>query len=118
MEAEYSALSAALRVTLPLINICRQFVKTVKVPSNFKTIFHCGCIVFEDNNGALLLAANQRITSRTKYFNVKWHFFWQHVKDGTIIIEKISTTDQLADYLTKGPTREILERIRKIVQGW
>ena len=119
LEAEYSALSAALRVTLPLINICCQFVKTVKVPSKFKTIFHnCACIVFEDNNGALILAANQRITSRTKYFNVKWHFFWQHVKNGTITIEKIATSDQLADYLTKGPTREILERIRKKVQGW
>ena len=74
--------------------------------------------MFEDNNGALTLAANQRITSRTKYFLVKWHFFWQHVKDGTIVIEKISTADQLADYLTKGLTREVLEPIRKVVQGW
>ena len=118
LEAEYSALSASLRATIPLIHICRQVIKVLKVPSNFKTIFHCACIVFEDNNGALTLAANQRITSRTKYFNVKWHFFWQHVKDGTIAIEKISTTDQLADYLTKGLTREILERIRRMVQGW
>ena len=118
LEAEYSALSASLRVSIPLINICRQAISVINVPSNFKSIFHCGCIVFEDNNGALTLAANQRITSRTKYFLVKWHFFWQHVKDGTIVIEKISTADQLADYLTKGLTREVLEHIRKVVQGW
>ena len=118
LEAEYSALSASLRVALPIISICRLAVKVIKVPSNFKTIFHCACIVFKDNNGALILAANQRVTSRTKYFNVKWHFFWQYVKDGTIAIEPIATIDQLADYLTKGNTREILERLRLQVQGW
>jgi hypothetical protein len=118
LEAEYSALSSALRVALPLISICRQAFKVIKVPSTFNTIFHCACIVYEDNNGALTLAANQRVTSRTKYFNVKWHFFWQYVKNGDISVERISTTDQLADYLTKGLTREVLERIRKAVQGW
>jgi hypothetical protein len=35
--------------------------------------------VFEDNNGAYLLATNQRITCRTKYYLVKWHFFWNAV---------------------------------------
>ena len=74
--------------------------------------------MFEENNGALVLAKSQRTTARTKYFNVKFLFFWQYVKDGTIIVEPISTVDQLADYLTKGLTREIFEHIRKAVQGW
>ena len=47
LEAEYSALSPALRVALPIISICRLAVSVVKVPNNFKTIFHCACIVFE-----------------------------------------------------------------------
>ena len=104
LEAEYSALSASLRVALPIVSICCLAVDVVKVPTNFKSIFHCACIVFEDNNGALILASTQRVTSCTKYFNVKWHFFWQYVKDGTIAVEPITTTDQLADYLTKGNT--------------
>ena len=118
LEAEYAALSAAVRVALPIIHIAKLAVKTVMTPSGFKTILHCACIVFEDNNGALVLATTQRTTARTKYFNVKWHFFWQHVRDGTIAVERIATTDQLADYLTKGLTREIFERIRHKVQGW
>ena len=118
LEAEYSALSAATRVVLPLIDITKMAVNIIKSPDDFKTVVHCGCIIFEDNNGAYTLATTQHTTARTKYFNVKWHFFWQHVRNGTLVIERIATVDQLADYLTKGCVREILERIRQKVQGW
>ena len=118
LEAEYSALSSSLRVALPIIQIARLAVSIVEVPTKFRSIFQCACIVFEDNNGALILAKTQRTTSRTKYFNVEWHFFWQHVKDGTLEVERIATVDQVADYLTKGCSREIFQRIRKTVQGW
>jgi hypothetical protein len=76
------------------------------------------CQVFEDNNGALLLATNQRITNRTKYFQVKWHFFCCHVRDGTIAIVKVDTHEQWADMLTKGLNRKSFERVRRLVQGW
>jgi hypothetical protein len=41
--------------------------------------------VFEDNNGAYLLATNQRITRCTKYYLVKWHFFWNAVRFSRLI---------------------------------
>ena len=88
------------------------------IMSSLKLSLDYPTTIFEDNNGALVLAQSQRTTSRTKYFNIKYHFFWQYVKNGTIIVEPISTADQLADYLTKGLTREIFERIQKAVQGW
>jgi hypothetical protein len=31
---------------------------------------------------------------------------------------KIATTDQLADFLTKGLNQEVLEPIQKLAQGW
>jgi hypothetical protein len=71
--------------------------------------------VFEDNNGAYLLATNQRITHRTL---VKWHFFWNAVHNGEVTVLKVDTLRQGADYLTKGLAREAFERIRKINQGW
>ena len=75
-------------------------------------------LIYEDNNGAYTVAKNCRVTSRTKYFNVKWHHFWQYVHDKTFDIQKIDTKEQLADYLTKGLTRELHEKNRKSVQGW
>jgi hypothetical protein len=74
--------------------------------------------VFEDNNGAFLLATGQRITNRTRFYQVKWHHFWDAVKRGDIEVHKIGTLEQRADYLTKGLTRWAFERIRKLNQGW
>ena len=116
LEAEYSALSASMRTLLPLRSLLNEIVAALKLPPQFKSTIRCR--VFEDNNGALLLATNQRITNRTKYFLVKWHFFWSHVQNGDVNVLKIDTAEQWADYLTKGLSREAFERIRKLVQGW
>lgn len=80
------------------------------------------CKVFEDNNGALLLTKNQRTTSRTKYFHLKWYFFWQYIKtennpDGIIDIEKVDSVNQRSDYLMKGMLHPVFKNDRKLNQG-
>jgi hypothetical protein len=105
-----------MRAVLPLRELIVEVTAAIGLPSDLRSSILC--TVFEDNNGALLLATNQRITARTKYFLVKWHFFWEHVKDGTVDVVKIDTKEQRADYLTKGLPRELFETIRKLVQGW
>ena len=116
LEAEYSALSASMRVLLPLRSMLTEVATGLQLPPQFISTIKCR--VFEDNNGALLLATKQRITNRTKYFLVKWHFFWSHVNNGEVVVSKIDTKEQWADYLTKGLNRETFEHIRKLVQGW
>ena len=116
LESEYSALSASMRALLPLRALLSEVIEGLHLPNQFKSSIRCR--VFEDNNGALLLATNQRITNRTKYFLVKWHFFWSYVKSGAVQVLKIDTKEQKADYLTKGLNREVFERIRKLTQGW
>jgi hypothetical protein len=116
LESEYSVLSASMRTLLPLCDLLGEICKKLTLPPDFKSTICCR--VFEDNNGALLLATKQRITNRTKYFLVKWHFFWHHVRNGDVKVLKIATTDQLADYLTKVLNREVFKRIQKLAQGW
>ena len=116
LEAEYSALSSSLRSVLPLRSLLAEVIAGIKMPAEIPTTMSCR--VFEDNNGALLLATQHKITNRTKYFRVKWYHFWQHVRDRTIDIQKVCTTEQRADYLTKGLPRESFEKIRAMVQGW
>ena len=101
LEAEYSALSQAMRAMIPLRSLLLEMSSTLglafELPSTIK------CTIFEDNNGALLLATNQCITSRTKYFLVNWHHFWSHVKPhGPFDISKIESKEKRADYMTKG----------------
>jgi hypothetical protein len=74
--------------------------------------------VFEDNAGALLLGTQHRLTNRAKYFLVKWHHFWDAVKQGIVTILKVDTKEQRADHFTEGLSRETFETIRKLVQGW
>ena len=116
LESEYSALSASMRTILPLRSMLLEVVNVLRLPPQFASTVRCR--VFEDNNGALLLATKHRITNRTNYFLVKWHFFWSHVKNGDVVISKIGTKEQWADYLTKGLNRETFEYIRNLVQGW
>ena len=74
--------------------------------------------MFEDNSGALEMATNHKFRPRTKHLNVKLHHFRDYVSRGDIKVLPISTDDQLADYLTKPVSQEILERLRPQVMGW
>ena len=116
LEAEYAALSMAMRTLLPLRAILLEAIRELRITTI--TASTIKCTVFEDNNGALSLAINQHVTARTKHFLVKWHFFWSHVKDGKIQVVKIESANQRADYLTKGLPREVFEKIRDMVQHW
>ena len=93
-------------------------VSNTNCNDNFEAVVPKESILYEDNNGAFTVSTNCKVTSRTKYFNVKWHHFWQFVQDETLKIKKISTEDQRADYLTKGLPAQPYEKHRKSTQGW
>ncbi|MCA1807772.1 MAG: Ty1/Copia family ribonuclease HI, partial [Actinobacteria bacterium] len=118
MMAEYYALSTAMREVVPL----RELVKTVaegcgidkKCLTTFKTT------VWEDNNGALTLANLEpgQQTPRSKFYDVKVHWFRSHLVPGTIEVKKIDTKIQLADLFTKPLPRETFVYLRKLLCGW
>ena len=116
LEAEYSALSFALKTLLPVKRLLREIVKALDLEaSSMDTSIRAR--VFEDNQGAYYLATKQRLTNRTKYFLVGFHWFWSFYPEEFDII-KCASRDQLADYFTKGLTRELFENNRRGVQGW
>ena len=127
-ESEYGALSQSMRAVLPLRETVLEIISAVDMTDKeglfpfgqreklllFRTIIH------EDNSTALKLANSQKVTSRTKHWNVKFHFFWSHINDKAknIQVVKVDTKFQQADYLTKGLTRELFENCRRLNQGW
>ena len=114
LEAEYSALSSAMRTLLPLRSLLIELTAGIRLSHSFTSIIKC--CVFEDNNGAYFLALNHRITNRTRYFLNKWHWFWQHASEFQLV--KIDSRNQQADYFTKPLSRELFENNRLLVQGW
>ena len=117
LEAEYTALSSSLRQMLPIRSLLIELAGAIPtLPKDFKATFDCR--VFEDNKGAFLLATNHQLSSRTKYFHVDLHHFWENMNDGDVKLFQIATTEQLADYFTKPLTRALFEANRKALQGF
>ena len=101
---------------MPMQTKLKEILPVISIPTDITV--NMVSTVFEDNNGALLLATNHKVTSRTKHFNIKYHFFWDNVEKGDIIIKKIASEEQRADILTKGLTYDTFEKIRRLIQGW
>jgi hypothetical protein len=115
-EAEYVALSEALRSTIPMMEVMSEMaghgMNGITDPPRVK------CRVFEDNSGALEMAKVYKYRPRTKHLNSKYHFFRSYVEKGLITIEKVDTELQAADTLTKPLSREKFVRHRVTLMGW
>jgi Reverse transcriptase (RNA-dependent DNA polymerase) len=117
LEAEYSALSVALRTLLPLRRMLKGIAEVLNLPPKIQATILAEA--FEDNQGCLALATNHRLTSRTKYFHVKWHWFWYNYQVlGEFQISYIQSSLQDADYLTKQIPRDAFQENRRRTQGW
>jgi hypothetical protein len=100
--AKYNSLSQAL---LPIRSLILELVEPLCVSQEIRVMIHAR--VFEDNNGAYLLAMTHHLTGCTRYFHVKYHHFWDAHDQGLFEILPIPTKYQHGDYMTK---RMVLER--------
>ena len=58
--------------------------------------------IFNDNQGAISLASNHQHHARTKHIDIRYHFIRDALKDGSIKLDHVRTTEMIADILTKG----------------
>jgi Asp-tRNA(Asn)/Glu-tRNA(Gln) amidotransferase C subunit len=115
-EAELIALSTALREVIAMMNLLEELKERgVPVPFTRPVV---KCTAFEDNVGALELAKQPKMRPRTKHLSIKLHHFRDHVREGKIIIQHISTKDQIADQFTKPLERIQFQSLRKLLLGW
>ena len=61
---------------------------------------------------------NHRLTPRNRWYNVRYHHFWSMVDEGIIVVKKVDTNKQRADYLTKGLSKDMFVSCRRLNQGW
>ena len=97
-EAEYIALSTALRDVIHIINLMTD------IQSNGFPLHGCTpkikCRTFEDNKSYIKLATDHKTRPRTKHLSLRLHHFRSHIVNKTISVEYISTKDQVADIFT------------------
>ena len=63
-EAEYIALSQAMREVIPFMHLLQEINKVFSINTS-KAKFHCK--VFEDNNSCISLATSEKFSPRTKH---------------------------------------------------
>eukprot|EP00253_Pinus_taeda_P008614 PITA_08614 len=64
--------------------------------------------LYSDSQSAIQCAKNSTFHSKTKHIQLKYHFIRSALEDGQLKLEKIHTSKNLADMLTKVVTREKL----------
>lgn len=115
-ESEYSALSEAAREVLWLMGLMNEVRE--KIVAETVTIPTIRCTIFEDNEGAKIMATLPKLRPRTKHINVRMHHFRGAVASGLIRVESIDTSDQLADIATKPLAKDLFTRLRRKIMGW
>lgn len=93
VEAEYVSMAYAVRETIWLRRMLAD-LKQLKTKIDKTTLYG-------DNQGALAIARNDISNERSKHIDVKYHFLKQHVKEGTVDLTYIHTTEMVADIMTK-----------------
>ena len=101
MEAEYMALA---EVTKEIIWF-RGVLGELDLLSNKPTT------VYEDNQSCILLAQERRFHGQAKHINIRYNFIRDCVQDGTIQLEYCSSTEMVADALTKHLGRVAYQRL-------
>ena len=98
-EAEYVALSEAAKEI--------KFISQVLVSMGMKVKYPI--IVKVDNVGAIFMSENISATNRTRHVDARYHFVYELVEDGLILIQFVCTKDNKADPFTKNVKTEIYE---------
>ena len=118
MEAEYIALSTAMRSLIHLRGLLFGIDKTFKlsITSRLSTI----STVFEDNQACAILATTKppRLTPRSKSLAIKYHWFRQHLHPDSIVLDMVESEKQKGDGFTKPLSHDRFVAFRRTVCGW
>ena len=116
LHSEYVTLYHSVRALLPLKSPIKELIDNLG-NDNDTLKFLTSSTVYEENNGAILVATGPGMTSTSKYISVKYHWFRKNVGK-EFVIWKIESENKKADIFTKGLQSEFFVRIRKLLCGW
>ena len=106
-EAEFIAAVEAGKYILYL----RSILHDIGIPQDDATV------LFEDNQGSLLMASAQQPTKRTRHIDIKNFVLQDWCETDIIAMKRINTADNSSDTLTKATARTIFYRHMEYIQG-
>ena len=106
-EAEFIAAVEAGKYILYLRSILQDIGMTQ----------HEATILYEDNQGSLLMAQAQQPTKRTRHIDIKHFVLQDWCEQDLITIKRINTTDNSSDTMTKATARTTFYRHMEYIHG-
>ncbi|CAN1170240.1 Retrovirus-related Pol polyprotein from transposon TNT 1-94 [Linum perenne] len=91
-EAEFRALALGVCEVTWISRILKELRLSISKPIR----------IYSDSKAAVAIAHNPVLHDRTKHVEVDKHFIKEKIDGGEVCLPYISTTDQIADILTKG----------------
>jgi hypothetical protein len=95
-EAEYNSLSECAQESIFTQNLIKELLNI------FLT-----AIIYEDNLGAIYLAKNQQVSSRTKHIDIRHNFLRDLMQDKRIEVRFIRSENNSSDITTKNTSAPI-----------
>ena len=95
----------------PLLCLIKEVIDNLGIDSE-ELKFVSSSTIYEDNNGAIVVAKSPRMNPTSKHISVKYHWFRQYVGK-EFLIWKIESENQKADIFTKGLQGKIFVKISK-----
>ena len=106
-EAEYMALVATTQEALFLKTLVKDFGLSCSEPIQ----------LYGDNQGAISLVKNPVTHEKSKHIDIKFHFIREKFSEGLIFVDHVPTGDNVADLMTKPPTKVKLEHFQSTMFG-
>ena len=77
-------------------------------------------LLWEDNEGAQMMAENVKVSCSSKSRHIAIKFFWitNRVKQGLLRVQHFPTDIMLADFLTKPLQGKNFIMFRRVIMGW
>lgn len=101
-ESEYVALCLASQEAMWLRVLLKDLGCSVELPTR----------ILEDNQGAICIAQNSVINSRSKHIDIKMHYIRERVAEGSINLVYCNTKEMVADIFTKPLARVQFVKLR------
>ena len=109
-------MSHSIRALIHLKILIKEVIENLGIESdNMK--FVSSYTIYEDNNGAIVVAKIPRMTPTSNHISVKYNWFRQHVGK-RFLLWNIESENQKADIFTIGLQGQIFVSIRKLLCGW
>ena len=109
-----TAQSSAESELIALTETCKELTWLKEIFKAFDINIQEPTTVLTDSQSCISMVKNQKFSNRTKHIETRFFYVREQATEGKVILEYVSTTENIADLMTKPLTSVRTEYLRKL----